>query len=74
MAPHLSLWLVARGINIGRSTRMYFADEASANDADPVLALVPAERRATLVANPTQGGYHFDICLQGARETVFFDV
>ena len=40
MAPHLNLWIVARGINIGLNTRMYFADEAEANAADPVLNLI----------------------------------
>jgi protocatechuate 3,4-dioxygenase alpha subunit len=79
MAPHISLWIVARGINIGLSTRMYFADEAAANAEDPVLRLIePAERRQTLLApRETRGGevvYRFDIHLQGHRETVFFDV
>ena len=79
MAPHLSLWIVARGINIGLSTRMYFDDEAEANAADPVLNLIenPA-RRPTLVAarQDRDGGalYRFDIRLQGDNETVFFDV
>jgi len=57
-------------------TRIYFADE-SANADDPILALVPAERRATLIATREQGGtatYRFDIHLQGDRETVFFDL
>lgn len=74
MAPHLSLWLVARGINIGLSTRMYFGDED--NGADPVLNLIeqPA-RRATLIAPRTAPGhYRFDIRLQGADETVFLDI
>jgi protocatechuate 3,4-dioxygenase alpha subunit len=78
-APHVSLWLVARGINIGLSTRMYFADEAALNAADPVLNLIEQEpRRATLVAQRSvrQGKavYTFDIVLQGDRETVFLDV
>jgi protocatechuate 3,4-dioxygenase alpha subunit len=56
-------------------TRIYFADEAEANERDPVLASVPAARRATLLATPAQdGGYRFDIRLQGPGETVFFDV
>jgi protocatechuate 3,4-dioxygenase alpha subunit len=75
MAPHLNLWLVARGINIGLSTRMYFGDEAEANAADPVLGLVESdERRKTLIAAPTGTTYRFDIRLQGERETVFLDV
>ena len=51
MAPHLNLWIVARGINIGLNTRMYFDDEAEANAADPVLNLIEqVDRRATLIA------------------------
>ncbi len=79
MAPHLTLWIVARGINLGLATRMYFPDEEAANAADPVLNLVeqPA-RRATLVArHETREGkpvYVFDIRLQGEGETVFFDI
>jgi len=75
MAPHLNLWLVARGINVGLSTRMYFGDEEAANAADPVLSLIEqAHRRQTLVAGAEGNHYHFDICLQGDAETVFFDV
>jgi len=74
MAPHISLWLVARGINIGLQTRMYFEDED--NSADPVLTLVEqAHRRETLLARKTADGvYRFDIRLQGDGETVFLDV
>lgn len=76
MAPHISLWIVARGINIGLQTRLYFADEEEANAADPVLGLIEqTDRRATLLAEPAgPGSYRFDIHLQGDRETVFFDV
>ena len=79
MAPHVNLWIVARGINIGLHTRMYFDDEASANAADPVLNLVEWEvRRQTLVGRREQRGattvYKFDIHLQGDGETVFFDI
>jgi protocatechuate 3,4-dioxygenase alpha subunit len=79
MAPHISFWIVARGINIGLSTRMYFSDEAAANAADPVLNLIEQEvRRSTLIAErSTRDGkvvYTFDIRLQGENETVFFDV
>jgi len=74
MAPHLKLWLVARGINIGLHTRLYFDDEAAANAADPILNLIDPPRRATLIAARDGGGYRFDIRLQGERETVFFDV
>jgi protocatechuate 3,4-dioxygenase, alpha subunit len=75
-APHVALLIFARGINIHLHTRMYFPDEEAANAADPVLAMVPPGRRATLVAE--RGGedavYRFAIHLQGDRETVFFDV
>ena len=75
MAPHINLWLVARGINVGLNTRLYFADEVAANATDPVLNLIEQQhRRATLLAQPDDGGYRFDICLQGDGETVFFDV
>ena len=78
-APHISLWIVARGVNVGLSTRLYFSDEAKANAADPVLGLIePEARRRTLIAARGEGGavpvYRFDVCLQGSDETVFFDV
>lgn len=73
VAPHLNLWLVARGINIGLNTRMYFPDED--NSTDPVLSLIEhSDRRATLIATASPKGYHFHIRLQGDNETVFFDV
>jgi protocatechuate 3,4-dioxygenase alpha subunit len=73
-APHISFWLVARGINFGLQTRMYFPDED--NSADPVLARVEhAERRPTLIAKAeAPGRYRFDIRLQGDGETVFLDI
>ena len=79
MAPHINFWIVARGINIGLNTRMYFSDETAANSADPVLNLIEWEvRRKTLVAErgerDGQVVYRFDIRLQGEQETVFFDV
>lgn len=79
-APHISLSVFARGLLKHLVTRIYFADEAAANDRDPVLrTLTEAGRRATLLAVPrTPGGtppvYDFDIHLQGPGETVFFDV
>jgi protocatechuate 3,4-dioxygenase alpha subunit len=79
MAPHVNLWIVARGINIGLNTRMYFSDEEKANAADPVLNLIEWEvRRKTLIgAKEHRAGksvYRFDIHLQGPDETVFFDI
>jgi len=75
-APHVTLWIVARGINVGLHTRLYFDDEAVANAEDPILIQIePAERVATLIAKSDGDGcYCFDIHLQGADETVFFDM
>lgn len=75
-APHILLAVFARGMLLHLYTRIYFDDEAEKNAADPILALVPAERRATLIARREAGGatYRFDIHLQGDNETVFFDV
>jgi protocatechuate 3,4-dioxygenase, alpha subunit len=79
MAPHVTFWIVSRGINVGLHTRLYFGDEAAANDADPVLQLIaPRERVTTLIAPRSDVGgvptYTFDIHLQGDKETVFFDI
>ena len=79
MAPHVNLWIVARGINVGLNTRMYFSDETVANAADPVLNLIEWEvRRNTLIGQREDRGgkrvYKFDINLQGPQETVFFDI
>lgn len=73
-APHINLWIVARGINLGLNTRLYFDDED--NSADPVLGLIEqTHRRATLIARKTAPGrYRFDIRLQGENETVFLDI
>lgn len=75
-APHILMAVFARGMTQQVITRIYFEDEA-ANATDPILTLVPADRRATLVANREQGDvmtYRFDVHLQGDRETVFFDL
>ena len=81
MAPHVNVWIVARGINIGLNTRLYFSDEREANANDAVLNVIEWEaRRQTLIAErqaATADGmvvYRFDIRLQGDNETVFFDV
>ncbi len=74
-APYIHFWIVARGINLGLHTRMYFPDEIEANSEDPVLqGLEHSHRAETLVASLQDGEYVFDIRLQGQRETVFFDV
>ena len=70
--PHLELTVFARGLLRHLATRIYFPDEAAANDADPVLALVDPDRRATLIARAEGDVLHFDVRLQGAGETVFF--
>jgi protocatechuate 3,4-dioxygenase, alpha subunit len=74
MAPHIALWIVARGINLGLQTRMYFEDED--NSACPVLARIEhRDRVQTLLAKRSgPGAYRFDIVLQGDSETVFFDM
>jgi protocatechuate 3,4-dioxygenase, alpha subunit len=74
-APHLVLAVFARGMLLHLYTRIYFDGEAS-NAADPVLALVPADRRHTLIAARAGGSavYRLDIHMQGDNETVFFDV
>jgi protocatechuate 3,4-dioxygenase alpha subunit len=75
-APHILVAIFARGMLLHNYTRIYFDDEAS-TASDPVMALVPADRRATLIAKRKADGdavYHFDIHLQGDNETVFFDV
>lgn len=71
-APHLDLLVFARGLLRPVRTRAYFPDEEAANETDPVLAGVPAERRRTLVAVAEGDGCRFDVHLQGPDETVFF--
>jgi protocatechuate 3,4-dioxygenase alpha subunit len=77
-APHINVIVTMRGLLTHTFTRVYFDDEAAANSADPVLSAVPPERRATLIARreerPGNIAYHFDIHMQGERETVFFDL
>ncbi len=76
-APHINVGVFARGVLRRMFTRIYFADEA-ANDGDAILALVPAERRQTLIARRDGSvdgtpRYVFDVHLQGDDETVFFE-
>jgi protocatechuate 3,4-dioxygenase alpha subunit len=75
-APHISISIFARGINIHLQTRLYFSDEAAANATDPILQLVgQPDLIATLIAKRESNRplYRFDIHLQGGRETIFFD-
>lgn len=73
MAPHINICLFARGMLRHIFTRLYFAGDLRLA-ADPVLALVPESRRDTLVAAEVDGVWTFVIHLQGAHETVFFDL
>ena len=72
-APHLTVTIFMRGLLKQLQTRIYFPDDP-ANADDPVLNLVPAERRATLVAKKrADGALEWNVVLQGKNETVFFD-
>jgi len=72
-APHLSVTIFMRGLLKQLQTRVYFPDDP-ANADDPVLKLVPVERRATLIARKrTDGALEWNVVLQGRNETVFFD-
>jgi protocatechuate 3,4-dioxygenase alpha subunit len=78
-APHVAIIVMARGMTTHAVTRAYFADEAEANAEDPVLGLIDAARRKTLIAATASAVdgipiFRFDIHLQGAAETVFFDI
>jgi protocatechuate 3,4-dioxygenase, alpha subunit len=77
-APHINICVLARGVLKRMATRLYFADEPEANRYDPVLNLVPEERRKTLIAERDGQGdkpvYRLDIAIQGENETVFFDI
>ncbi len=78
-APHVTFWIVARGINLGLHTRAYLGDEEEANARDPLLSRIPEPaRRATLVAARSDRDgiavFTFDIRLQGEGETVFLDM
>ncbi|CAG2134534.1 protocatechuate 3,4-dioxygenase subunit alpha [Cupriavidus numazuensis] len=74
-APHIMVSVFMRGLVKHVATRVYFPDETAANAADGVLALVPAERRGTLIATAQGNGtLRWDVVLQGPAETVFFDI
>src|SRR5579859_221473 len=76
-APHIVFTVFSRGLLNHLFTRLYFADEP-ANEHDPILHLVPTERRVTLLAQREPASaiptYHFNIVLQGGDETVFFNL
>ena len=72
-APHAALLVFARGLLKPVATRIYFPEDAPAHVTDPVLCVVDAQRRPTLVAvREDDRGYSFDVRLQGENETVFF--
>jgi protocatechuate 3,4-dioxygenase alpha subunit len=77
-APVINVIVLMRGLLVHAFTRIYFDDEAAANAKDKILRSVPEERRSTLIARRAKlpGGvrYHFDIHMQGPKETVFFDL
>ncbi|WP_026639479.1 protocatechuate 3,4-dioxygenase subunit alpha [Bordetella petrii] len=77
-APHIDVIVMMRGMLLHAYTRIYFEEDAQAHANDAVLAAVPPERRSTLIArrisNAGRAIYRFDVHLQGAQETVFFDV
>lgn len=70
-APHILVWIAARGINMALTTRIYFPDEDNMDDHVFKLA---GERASTMVAEKTQNGYQHSCVLRGDNETVFFDV
>jgi protocatechuate 3,4-dioxygenase alpha subunit len=76
-APHIVVAIFSRGMLRQIYTRLYFSD-AGANASDPILALVPQERRGTLIAHKQadagRTNYRFDIRVQGEDETVFFEI
>jgi protocatechuate 3,4-dioxygenase, alpha subunit len=73
-APHVAVAVFARGLLHRVPTRIYFGDEERANAADPLLASLEPDRRETLIAAAEDGGYRFDIHLQGDHETVFLEL
>jgi protocatechuate 3,4-dioxygenase alpha subunit len=74
-APHIDVTVLARGLLARLVTRIYFPEEEAANASDPVLSGLPVGAdRDSLIAVPDDGGYRFDIRLQGEGETVFFAV
>jgi protocatechuate 3,4-dioxygenase, alpha subunit len=75
-APHISMSIFARGLLRQVVTRIYFPDEEEANASDPILASIKdKEVRSTLIARGAlEDHLHFDIHLQGDRQTAFFDV
>ena len=76
-APHITLTIFSRGLMHHAYTRLYFSDELEANENDPLLQSLPADRRKTLIAQRVEEKdqiiYQFDIHMQGEQETVFLE-
>ena len=71
-APHMLVLVFARGLLRHLISRVYFRGEPG-NDTDPVLSMIPAERRHTLIAqSEINDSFRWDVILQGEDETVFF--
>lgn len=77
-APHINVILFMRGSLHNLYTRIYFSDEAQANEQDALLNSIPTDRQNTLIAERIEKNgqifYNFDIRMQGEGETVFFKV
>jgi protocatechuate 3,4-dioxygenase, alpha subunit len=73
---HLAILVFMRGLLKPVLTRMYFPNDPR-NVTDPALALVPANRRATLIATAESDAplleLEWNVVLQGEAETVFFE-
>jgi protocatechuate 3,4-dioxygenase alpha subunit len=72
-APRLDVFVFARGLLRHQLTRIYFPDEAEANDRDPLLSSLDKGDRATLLAEQDDGALRFDVRMQGELATVFFE-
>jgi protocatechuate 3,4-dioxygenase, alpha subunit len=75
-APHLAISVLTRGLLRRLVTRMYFPDDP-ANAEDFVLGLVEEPRQKTLIAKKIEGrpgSLEWNVVLQGAKETVFFEL
>ena len=71
--PVAYVTVFARGLTKHQFTAVFLEDDATL-DQSAILAQVPAARRATLVARKDgEGAYRWDIWMQTAKETVFFD-
>ena len=73
-APHVMVFIFARGLLRSLVSRIYFPDEEEANAVDPVLSSIEDPRlRNTLIARDEGGTFRFDVRLQGDEQTAFFE-